>query len=132
MDAISTMLLGFAILRGEHVPQGELPYLDGLPLDLPNRTAIYWEFRRRVATVDKQCESSYWKDRHATRLYLRTLAPMDAAYMYGRLMGRHFNWCAWLREDGQIGRGWIDEEIERLSKEPAPELLPEPKQGRGR
>ena len=86
------MLLAFAVMRGEHIPQGELPFLDALPLDMKDREAVIGAYTGRVKDGDQDSCCQWWMYRQATRLYLRDLPPMQAAYMLGRLQGRQWAW----------------------------------------
>ena len=109
---MNATLLGIALLigRGEMIAQGELPYIDALPLDHADRNKIIEHYRGRA---NKECEKQgcedYWDYRAATRLYLRDLELMwEAPYMLGRLQGRHHLWGWFPDKDGNWYRCWGD------------------------
>ena len=84
MNCIALMLFLMA-QRGELLPVAELPYIDALPLDYPDRGKVIEKYRERAEKECEPCGCDWWAWRAATRLYLRDQKQYDAAYMLGRL-----------------------------------------------
>ena len=93
------------------VPQGDLPYLDALPLDQADRGAVIDKWVGQARFIKREC-CTYPEYREATRLYLFYLLDErgsdEAWYVLGRLQGRHHLWTVYWTREGLPCTGWID------------------------
>lgn len=105
-------------------PQAELPFIDALPLDYPNRRAAidhYVMLAQQMPAPGPGCTYPYYRE--ATRFLLVDMLlqghPADEVlYMLGRLWGRHPLWQTWLSPEGWASTGWLDEAFPAVAKSP--------------
>ena len=96
------------------VPQGDLPYIDALPLEQADRGEVisYWVgVANGNPCGERVC--TYPSYREATRLYLLDMLCKgrdadEAWYVLGRLQGRHHLWTVYWTREGMLCTGWID------------------------
>lgn len=118
--------------RGEFHAQDSHPYIDALPRDHPNRTAIISKYLDRARKeCQKECDDQYWEYKAATGLFLKDLPLEDTfatAHLHGVIAGRHNLWQR-LPPDGWQ-HGWLDvwQEEQANARATAPEPIPAPKQ----
>jgi hypothetical protein len=98
------------VQRGEFLPVTDLPYIDALPRDHPDRDKVIETYLARAYKEGERDDAvSWWAYRMATRLYLRDLEQTwEAPYMLGRLQGRHYLWAMWQDELGHWSWRWLD------------------------
>ena len=96
-------------------PQGQLPYIDALPLDYDKRQEVISRYSSIGHQAGESCDDTCWCFREGTRFFLTDLllageSPNDVAYLLGRLQGRSHLWQSWLTADGHVQIGWIDQQ----------------------
>ena len=94
-------------------PQSELPYVDALPLDYPQRRVVIDRCTCLARNVQQDC-STYPTYREGTRFLLidgllNGESPHDLLYLLGRIQGRHYLWQTYIDANGYFCTGYIDE-----------------------
>ena|SRR5579862_7848094 len=108
--------LYFAARLGLFIPQQQIPFIDSIPIEYPDRTNVIQKYTQKVMS-DKSGHwffrfESWWDYRAATYFFLIDIAAVEgpdrAGYLLGRMQGRNPLWSE-IFLDGMFQYVWLDE-----------------------